>query len=141
MEWQFTLDQLTETARSFWKAAGPARVFAFHGAMGVGKTTFIHALCEAKGVPDVVGSPSYAIINEYRYEEEGARKPLYHMDLYRLNDEEEAQRAGVEEALYSGQICLVEWPERAPGIFPEDTVHVFIELVDSTTRRLKIADK
>ncbi len=140
MEWQFTRDQLNETARAFWEAAGPARVFAFHGAMGAGKTTFIHALCETRGVKDVVGSPSYSIINEYAYEEDGREKPLFHMDLYRLNDEEEAQRAGVEEALFSGQICLVEWPERAPGIFPEDTVHVYIELVDSTTRRLKIAD-
>lgn len=108
--------------------------------MGAGKTTFIHALCETKGVKDVVGSPSYSIINEYAYGEDGRKKPLYHMDLYRLNDEEEAQRAGVEDALYSGSVCLVEWPERAPGIFPENTVHVYIELVDGTTRRLKIAD-
>ena len=67
-------------------------------------------------------------------------KPLYHMDLYRLRDEEEAQRAGVEDALYSDHICLVEWPEKAPGIFPEHTVNVYIELVDNLTRRLRIGN-
>jgi len=140
MEWKFTLDSIDEIATMFWKAAGNATVFAFHGQMGAGKTTFIHALCDAKGVKDVVGSPTFSIINEYAYDCEGTKRPLFHIDLYRLNDEEEAQRAGVEDALYSGYICLVEWPEKAPGIFPDNTFHVYIELVDSNTRRLKIAN-
>ncbi len=140
MEWQFALDSINEIATMFWKAAGNATVFAFHGQMGAGKTTFIHALCDAKGVKDVVGSPTFSIINEYAYDCEGTKRPLFHIDLYRLKDEEEAQRAGVEDALYSGYICLVEWPEKAPGIFPDNTLHVYIELVDSNTRRLKIAN-
>jgi len=140
MEWKFTLDSIDEIATMFWKAAGNATVFAFHGQMGAGKTTFIHALCDAKGVKDVVGSPTFSIINEYAYDCEGTKRPLFHIDLYRLNDEEEAQRAGVEDALYSGYICLVEWPEKAPGIFPDNIFHVYIELVDSNTRRLKIAN-
>lgn len=140
MEWQFALDSINEIATMFWKAAGNATVFAFHGQMGAGKTTFIHALCDAKGVKDVVGSPTFSIINEYAYDCEGTKRPLFHIDLYRLKDEEEAQRAGVEDALYSGYICLVEWPEKAPGIFPDNTFHVYIELVDSNTRRLKIAN-
>ena len=140
MEWQFALDSINEIATMFWKAAGNATVFAFHGQMGAGKTTFIPALCDAKGVKDVVGSPTFSIINEYAYDCEGTKRPLFHIDLYRLKDEEEAQRAGVEDALYSGYICLVEWPEKAPGIFPDNTLHVYIELVDSNTRRLKIAN-
>lgn len=140
MEWQFALDSINEIATMFWKAAGNATVFAFHGQMGAGKTTFIHALCDAKGVKDVVGSPTFSIINEYAYDCEGTKRPLFHIDLYRLKDEEEAQRAGVEDALYSGYICLVEWPEKAPGIFPDNTLHVYIELVDSKTRRVKIAN-
>ncbi len=124
---------------AFLKEAGQATVFAFHGTMGAGKTTFIHTLCEVLGVKDVVGSPTFSIINEYRYSKDNRSVPLYHMDLYRLRDEEEAQRAGVEDALYSGHICLVEWPEKAPGIFPEDTIHVYIEPVDTHTRRLRIA--
>jgi tRNA threonylcarbamoyladenosine biosynthesis protein TsaE len=139
MEWQFSLDNINEVAKSFWKATEGKTVFAFHGQMGAGKTTFIHALCDAKGVKDVVGSPTFSIINEYEYDCEGTKKVLFHMDLYRIKDEEEALRAGVEDALFSGYICLVEWPEKAPAIFPDGTIHVYIELVADGTRRLKIA--
>lgn len=114
-------------------------VFAFHGSMGAGKTTLIHALCAEKGVQDVVGSPTFSIINEYAYTCEGTPKAIFHMDLYRLKDEEEARQAGVEDVLYSGHICLVEWPEKAPAIFPDDTVHVFIETIGDKIRKLESA--
>lgn len=140
MEWTFSLDNINEVAKEFWKATAGKTVFAFHGQMGAGKTTFIHAICDAKNVKDVVGSPTFSIINEYEYDCEGTKKVMFHIDLYRLKDEEEAIRTGVEDALYSGYICLVEWPEKAPGIFPDDTVHVWIELIDSRTRRLKITN-
>ena len=140
MEWQFSLDKINDVAKAFWQAVDGKTVFAFHGPMGAGKTTFIHALCDAKGVKDVVGRPTFSIINEYQYLCEGTKKPLFHMDLYRIKDEEEALRTGVEDALFSGYTCLVEWPEKAPGIFPGDTIHVVIELVDTQTRRIKIAD-
>jgi tRNA threonylcarbamoyladenosine biosynthesis protein TsaE len=140
MEWQFSLDKINDVAKAFWQAVDGKTVFAFHGPMGAGKTTFIHALCDAKGVKDVVGSPTFSIINEYQYLCEGTKKPLFHMDLYRIKDDEEALRTGVEDALFSGYTCPVEWPEKAPGVFPEDTIHVIIELVDTQTRRIKIAD-
>jgi tRNA threonylcarbamoyladenosine biosynthesis protein TsaE len=143
MEWVFSEDNINHVAKEFWEKTEGNTVFAFHGQMGAGKTTFIHALCDAKNVTDTVGSPTFSIINEYRLASGTGMdesKSLYHMDLYRLRDEEEAIRAGVEDILYSGSICLVEWPEKAPGIFPEGTVHVYIELVDNRTRRLKIAD-
>ena len=136
MEWTFSLEKINDVAKDFWKATDDKKVFAFHGQMGAGKTTFIHALCDAKQVKDVVGSPTFSIINEYQYDCEGTKKVLFHIDLYRLKDEEEAIRAGVEDALYSGNICLVEWPEKAVGIFPVDTVQVFIELVDQFTRNI-----
>ena len=139
MEWTFSLDNINGVAKDFWKVTEGKTVFAFHGEMGAGKTTFIHALCDAKGVKDVVGGPTFSIINEYQYDCEGTKKALFHMDLYRLKNEEEAIRAGVEDVLLSGYIGLVEWPEKAPGIFPDDTVHVFIEPVNNETRRLKIA--
>lgn len=120
---------------------GSSKVFAFHGQMGTGKTTFIHALCGVKGVKDVVGSPTFSIINEYAYTDNGVVKKIYHIDLYRLKDEEEAIRAGVEDCLYSNDICLVEWPEKAPGIFPADTVHIYMQPVDTQTRRVEIGDK
>ena len=89
---------------------------------------------------DVISSPTFPIINEYKYDCEGTMRLLFHMDLYRLKDEEEAIRAGVEDCLFSGFICLVEWPEKAPSIFPDNTVHVYLELVDEKTRRIKIAE-
>lgn len=138
MQWSFTLDNINEVAKEFWKDIGDRVVIAFHGPMGAGKTTFIHALCDVKAVKDVVGSPTFSIINEYEYDCEGTRKPLFHIDLYRLKDEEEAVRAGVEDALFSGYICLVEWPDRAPGIFPDSTIHAYIEAVDDKTRTLKM---
>jgi tRNA threonylcarbamoyladenosine biosynthesis protein TsaE len=140
MEWLFTLDTINEVARECWKATASKTVLAFHAPMGAGKTTFIHALCTVKGVTDPVGSPTFSIINEYRYDCKGTKRVLFHMDLYRLKDEEEARNAGVEDALFSGHTCLVEWPEKAPGIFPEDTLHLFIKWVDEKTRSLKIAD-
>jgi tRNA threonylcarbamoyladenosine biosynthesis protein TsaE len=141
MEWSFSLDNINNVAKEFWKELDNKTVVAFHGPMGSGKTTFIHALCDVKGIKDVVGSPTFSIINEYQYDCDGTKRVLFHIDLYRLKDEEEAQRAGVEDVLYSGNICLVEWPEKAPGIFPGDKVDVFIEVADTKTRRLKIGDK
>ncbi|MEP6700695.1 MAG: tRNA (adenosine(37)-N6)-threonylcarbamoyltransferase complex ATPase subunit type 1 TsaE [Bacteroidota bacterium] len=142
MEWQFTLNNIKEIATAFWKMAGNSSVFAFHGQMGAGKTTFIHALCDVKGITDTVGSPTFSIINQYEYfpktiGSDGAKKIIFHIDLYRLKNEEEALRSGVEDCLYSGNTCLVEWPGNAPGLFPADTVHVHIDLLDDKTRRLK----
>ena len=138
MEWSFSLENINDVAKDFWKAVDGKTVFAFHGQMGAGKTTFIHALCDVKGVKDVVGSPTFSIINEYEYDCEGTRKVLFHMDLYRLKDEEEALRAGVEDALYSGYLCLVEWPEKAIGIFPDNKVDVFIESINERVRKISI---
>jgi tRNA threonylcarbamoyladenosine biosynthesis protein TsaE len=141
MEWSFSLNNINNVASEFWKEIGSKTVIAFHGPMGSGKTTFIHALCDVKRVKDVVGSPTFSIINEYQYDCAGTNRVLFHIDLYRLRDEEEAMKAGVEDVLFSGNICLVEWPEKAPGIFPGDKVDVFFEVLDDKTRRLKIGDK
>jgi tRNA threonylcarbamoyladenosine biosynthesis protein TsaE len=138
MELIYSLEEIGKIATLFWKEAGNATVFAFHGDMGAGKTTFIHALCDVKGVKDVVGSPTFSIINEYVYDENGTGKKIFHIDLYRLKDEEEALQAGVEDCLYSDHICFVEWPERAQGIFPGDTVQVYIDTADSVHRKLRI---
>jgi tRNA threonylcarbamoyladenosine biosynthesis protein TsaE len=106
--------------------------------MGAGKTTFIHSLCDVKKVKDVVGSPTFSIINEYVFTEGGKEKKIYHIDLYRLKDETEAVQAGVEDCLFSDHICLVEWPEKIPSLLPDGTLHVYFEIVDLNTRRLRI---
>jgi len=134
MQWQYTLQDIRETARQFWQYANGHPVIAFYGSMGAGKTTFIHALCEEKGVRSTVGSPTFSIINQYAWP--GGN--MYHIDLYRLKDEEEAIRAGVEDCLYSGDTCLVEWPERAAAIFPENTLQVRIRAIDQNTRIISI---
>lgn len=145
MEWIFSLDNINMVAKEFRKTINNKTVIVFHGPMGSGKTTFIHALCDVKGVKDVVGSPTFSIINEYEYVpiaigSDGTKRVLFHIDLYRLKDEEEALKAGVEDCLYSGNLCLLEWPEKAPHLFPPDTIHAFLEVVDDKTRRLKIAN-
>ena len=133
----YKLPDIKDAATRFWKEIGAKKIIAFHGAMGAGKTTFVHTLCDTKGVMDVVGSPTFSIINEYSF----PGGMIFHIDLYRLKDEEEALRAGVEDCLFSDHICFVEWPEKAPGIFPSDTVHVHIEVINSDTRHLTIQDK
>ena len=138
MEATVSLDELNAFAENFWSYVKDAKVFAFYGPMGAGKTTTIAALCHYKGVRDGVASPTFAIINEYVYAEQGTEKKLFHIDLYRLNDAEEVLQTGVEDCLFSGAICFVEWPEKAPHLFDEQTVHVQIEPVDKNTRRLKI---
>ena len=140
MDLIFTLDQINEAAQQFLKIAGDKKVFAFHGEMGSGKTTFIHALCDIKGVKDAVGSPTFSIVNEYVYDCEGTKRLIFHIDLYRLKDEAEAINAGVEDCLYSGNICFVEWPDKAPGLFDGNTMHVKISTDDSETRRITIED-
>ncbi len=135
MEVIFKLEEIGEAAQKILAITAGYKVFAIHGEMGAGKTTFIHALCEAMGVHDNISSPTFSIINQYKTIE---GETIYHMDLYRLKDDEEAIRSGVEDCLFSGNPCLVEWPEKAPGIFPDDTLHVFITAVNNDTRKLVI---
>lgn len=134
MEVNFSLNEIAVTAKKILADTSNYKVFAFHGEMGAGKTTFIHALCNAMNIADVVTSPTFSIINQYKT---NAGQTVYHMDLYRIKDENEAINTGVEDCLFSGNICLVEWPEKAPGIFPDNTLHVTITSVDDNTRNLK----
>ena len=136
MELTFTVNTIMDAAERFRQEMQEKKVIAFNGEMGAGKTTFIQALCRVLQVSSPMGSPTFSIINQYSY----PGGILNHLDLYRLKDEEEAVRAGVEDCLYSGNICFVEWPEKAPQLFPADTVFVFLEIVDEHTRRLSIVD-
>jgi tRNA threonylcarbamoyladenosine biosynthesis protein TsaE len=136
MERIFSLSAIQPLAREFWSVYAGKKIFCFSGELGAGKTTFIHALCEVKKVADSVSSPTFPIINEYAY----PGGTIYHIDLYRIKDEDEAIRAGVEDCLYSGDICLVEWPERARGIFPPGAVQVRMEPVGLSRRKIEASD-
>ena len=133
-----SINHLKDFAASFWQYVKNEKLFAFHGEMGAGKTTIITALCKEKGVKDVISSPTFSIINEYRFPENGTERTIFHMDLYRLNSMEEIIQAGVEDCIYSNEICFIEWPEKAPQLLNQSTVHIFIEPVDDNTRSLKI---
>lgn len=134
---QVSLNEIEEFANWFWSAAKETKVFAWHGQMGAGKTTLITALGKMKGVEDAMSSPTFSLINQYAYRE-GGEKIMYHIDLYRLKDEQEAVQAGVEDAIYSGAICMVEWPEKAPHLFDENTMHVFVDLIGDTERVVRM---
>jgi len=136
MNVEFTLNEIKSIAEKLWQQYNQYSIWAFYGDMGSGKTTFIHALCEVLQVKDVTGSPTFAIINEYRSYLAGI---IYHMDWYRLKDEEEAVQAGIEDCLFSGNLCLIEWPDKAVELLPDNTLNIYIETVDINKRRLSAA--
>lgn len=128
-----SLEALPEAARKFVEEMDDNTVYAFYGDMGAGKTTFIAELCRALGVEeDDMSSPSFSIINEYR--SSTTAELIYHFDLYRLENPEEAYDIGVEDYFYSGALCLLEWPERIEDMLPDDTVKVTVRVNDDDSR-------
>ncbi len=113
----YTLGDIDKAAVQFWEVLHTYRIFAFSGDLGAGKTTFIHHLCDHLKVEDVVSSPTFALINEYHFREEGKDSTIYHLDWYRLKDSAEAINAGMEDCINEAQKgaarCFVEWPEKA----------------------------
>jgi len=136
MEIIFELDKIEEAANEFLQMIKKTKVFAFSGELGAGKTTFINALCKQIGVKDTVTSPTYSIIQEYALPD---NEIIFHIDLYRIKSEAEAMDAGVEDCLNSNDLCMVEWPEMAPGIFPEKTVFTTIRILSPNKRKLIVS--
>lgn len=134
-----TLQDLPEAARQFVGLMDDYTVFTFNGPMGVGKTTFISALSQALGVDpedEAVSSPSFSIVNEYR--SATTAELIYHFDLYRLEDLEQALDLGIEDYLDCGAVCLLEWPTLVEDILPSDTVRVDIAEVPDGRRILTV---
>lgn len=124
---------LGRAAMEFLESKGDSSIIAFYGPMGAGKTTFITAVCNSLGVNDIVTSPTFTIVNEYR---DGKDNPVYHFDFYRINRIAEALDIGLFEYFDSGNLCLMEWPEMIEDLLPEDTLRVKIEVENETTRKL-----
>lgn len=130
-----SLEDIADAAKKFLAEAGDRRVFAFHGGMGAGKTTFIKALCSELGVTEVVASPTFAIVNEYMAQN---GEPVYHFDLYRVKTMGEACDFGCEDYFYSGSYCFIEWPELVEPLLPDDTADVCITVDDEGHRAVEL---
>ncbi len=114
---------LPQAAAAFLQTIGNAKLLAFYGAMGVGKTTFVKALCEAMGVQDVVNSPTFAIVSEYT---DAQGEAVYHFDFYRIKKQAELFDLGFDNYLDSGCFCLMEWPELVEELLPDETLRIHL---------------
>ena len=130
-----SLSDLPKVADLVLESLNGRNVVAFFAPMGAGKTTLISTLMETLGSEDIVTSPTFALVNQYYT---AKHEPVYHFDFYRINTIGEAFDMGYEEYFYSGDLCLVEWPEKVEPLLPEDTMVVKIEIVDENTRRFTI---
>lgn len=130
-----SLAELPEAAEAVIGALGNRTVIAFRGAMGAGKTTLIREIAAQLGSEDNVTSPTFAIVNQYSGSD---GRHIYHFDFYRINRIEEAYDFGYEEYFYSGDLCLVEWPEKIEGLLPEETMNVRITADSEEERTIEI---
>ena len=130
-----SLDDMPAAAKQFIETIDQNTVFAFYGKMGAGKTTFIKAVCEALGVTDVVNSPTFSIVTEYRSDDTG--ELIYHFDFYRIKKLEEVYDMGYEDYFYSGALCFIEWPELIEDVLPGDAVRVDIEELPDGSRSIR----
>ena len=131
-----SLENIEDVAHQFIDKFRKYRIMAFYGEMGVGKTTFIKALCKVMDIEDEVNSPSFAIVNEYHTKNDDII--IYHFDFYRLKNIEEALDIGYEEYIYSGNYCFMEWPEKIEPLLPDDRLDVIIKEKDDSTRTINV---
>ena len=127
-------DELPDVARAVIRSLGRRTVVAFRGGMGAGKTTLIREIVAALGTADTVTSPTFAIVNQYK----AGKERIHHFDFYRIDDQREAYDFGYEEYFYSGDLCLVEWPEKIEQLLPENTMNVRITADSDTARTFEI---
>lgn len=133
MEITFSLDEIQEVAQKILATANLKKVITFDALMGVGKTTLIKALVKELDVSDNSSSPTFSIVNEYRT---ATLEPIYHFDLYRLNNEIEGYDMGLDEYFYSGNWCFIEWPEKTPNLIPIDHARIIIKEIENGKRQL-----
>ena len=134
MEITFSLEEINDVAKKLLNS-GLKQIVTFHADMGAGKTTLIKAIAKEMGVEDVTASPTFSLVNEY---ETNSGDIIYHFDLYRLNTEEEAYDMGVDEYFYSGNMCLIEWPEKTPNLIPLDHSSISIKQLPDGKRRITL---
>ena len=134
MEIIFSLAEIDAVAEKIL-TENPKKILLFNGSMGVGKTTLIKSLAKKLGVTDATSSPTFSLVNEYQI---NGNQSIYHFDVYRLKNEMEAMDMGIDEYLYSGNWCFIEWPENIPNLIPEEHSTITIELLPDGKRRLTL---
>ena len=133
MEVKYTMENIGKVASDLLSLIASPRVIALNGSMGAGKTTLVREVCTLLGVENNISSPTFSIIHQYKAR---ASQFIYHIDLYRIRDEQEAIQAGVEECIYSGDTCFIEWPDSILHLLPHGFLNVNIVIIDEFTRRL-----
>ena len=134
MEITFSLDEIQSVAQKII-AENPQKVILFHGQMGAGKTTFIKALAKELGVKDATSSPTFSLVNEYKTID---NQLIYHFDVYRLKSESEALDFGIDDYLYSGNWCFIEWPEKIQNLLPDTFSELFISQTIENKRKVTL---
>ena len=136
MKYTYTLDKINEAAERIISSSNDHKIWTFDGEMGAGKTTLIKAICEILQVTDEVSSPTFSLVNEYKTND---GKTIYHFDFYRIKNIEEVYDIGYEDYFYSGNICLIEWPEKIKELLEgEDVFEIKIEKVSEGERAVSI---
>jgi tRNA threonylcarbamoyladenosine biosynthesis protein TsaE len=134
MKIEFNLDEIKAVAKRILDA-NPEKVILFNGEMGAGKTTFIKAFCEQLGVKNPTSSPTFSLVNEYQIAD---NELVYHFDVYRLKNQNEALDMGIDDYLYSGNWCFIEWSEKIPDLIPEKHSVVTISVLNNGKRLLEL---
>lgn len=134
MEITFSLEEIDRVAEQIL-AHNLKSTVLFHAGMGVGKTTLIKAIARQLGVTDMTSSPTFSLVNEYQTED---GETIYHFDLYRLNNEGEAYDMGIDEYFYSGNLCLIEWPEKTPNLIPLDHTTITMKQLPDGRRQVMV---
>ena len=131
------IEELGQAVQALLKFANGRKKMVFYGEIGAGKTTFIQALCRHFSITDPVTSPTFSLVNEYSYETSEQKEGLvYHLDLYRLKNLQEALDIGIEDYLYDQHYCLIEWPEIIESLLPPEVVRIKIELTSDSKRKI-----
>ena len=128
------VDELANVSRQILDFAADEKIFMFYGEMGAGKTTLINSICAVLGTQDKTSSPTFSIVNEYSL----ATGSIFHFDFYRLKSQTEALDFGYEDYFYSGNYCLIEWPEKIPDLWPDSFVEVKIEVLEDDRRMIEL---
>ncbi|MFN0214773.1 MAG: tRNA (adenosine(37)-N6)-threonylcarbamoyltransferase complex ATPase subunit type 1 TsaE [Saprospiraceae bacterium] len=140
MEWIVkSPDELPALVEPLLKALGARRKIALYGEMGAGKTTLVKAICQYLGVRENTASPTFSLVNQYSYTApDGSISFFHHLDLYRLRSVQEAFDIGLEDILYDPWYCVIEWPQWAELLLPEDAVSLEIEILGERERRIHV---